>query len=55
MGQKHGLARCVILSVRQVADRLDELKQNGFEDKHACVLAIAIDETVQDQHSGFLA
>ena len=42
-------------SVRQVADRFDELKQNGFEDRQARVLAIAIDETVEDRHAGFLA
>ena len=42
-------------SVRQVTDRFDELKQNGFEDRQARVLAIAIDETVEDRHAGFLA
>ena len=42
-------------SVRQVADRFDELKQHGFEDRQARVLAIAIDETVEDRHAGFLA
>ena len=52
---KHGLARCVMSSVRQVADRFDELKQHGFEDRQARVLAIAIDEIVEDRHAGFLA
>ena len=52
---KNGLARCVMPSVRQVADRFDEFKRNGFEDRQARVLAIAIDETVEDRHAGFLA
>lgn len=36
-------------SVRQVADRFDEFKRNGFEDRQARVLAMAIDETVEDR------
>ena len=42
-------------SVRQVTDRFDEFKRNGFEEEQARVLAIAIDETVEDRHAGFLA
>ena len=42
-------------SVRQVADRFDEFKQNGFEDRQARVLAIAMDEIVEIRHAGFLA
>ena len=42
-------------SVRQVADRFDEFKRSGFEDEQARVLAMAIDETVEDRHAGFLA
>ena len=42
-------------SVRQVADRFDEFKQNGFEDKQARVIAMAIDETVEDRLNGVLA
>ena len=42
-------------SVRQVADRFDEFKRSGFEDRQARILAIAIDETVADRHAGFLA
>ena len=42
-------------SVRQVADRFDEFKQNGFEDEQARVLAIAIDEIVEERHASFLA
>lgn len=42
-------------SVRQVADRFDEFKQNGFEDNQARVIAMAIDETVEDRLKGVVA
>ena len=36
-------------SVRRAKERIDELKQNGFEDNQATVLAMAVDETVEDR------
>ncbi len=36
-------------SVRRAKERIDELKHNGFEDNQATVLAMAIDETVEDR------
>ena len=42
-------------SVRQVADRFDEFKRSGFEDEQARVIAMAIDETVEDRLNGVLA
>ncbi|MCY4130509.1 MAG: hypothetical protein OXG15_14845, partial [Gammaproteobacteria bacterium] len=36
-------------------DRFDEFKQNGFEDEQARVIAMAIDETVEDRLNGVLA
>ena len=42
-------------SVRQVADRFDEFKRNGFDDEQARVIAMAIDETVEDRLKGVFA
>ena len=42
-------------SVRQVADRFDEFKRNGFDDEQARVIATAIDETVEDRLKGVVA
>ena len=36
-------------SVRATVNRIDELERNGFEKKQALVLAMAIDETVEDR------
>ncbi len=38
-----------MLSIRGALACMDELKQNGFEDNQARVLAMAIDETVVDR------
>ena len=42
-------------SVRRAKERIDELKQNGFEDNQATVLAMAIDETVEDRLSDVMS
>ena len=42
-------------TVRRVTDRLDELEGNGFENRQARVLAMAIDETVEDRLEGVIA
>ena len=39
-------------SVRATVNRIDELERNGFEKKQATVLAMAIDETVEDRLKG---
>ena len=36
-------------SVRQVTDRFDEFKRSGFDEEQARVIAMAIDETVEDR------
>ena len=38
-----------MLSVKGALACIDELKHNGFEDNQAKVLAMAIDETVEDR------
>ena len=43
-----------MLSIRGALACMDELKQNGFKDNQARVLAMAIDDTVEDRLSGFL-
>ena len=42
-------------TVRRVTGRIDELGENGFENKQAVVLAMAIDETVEDRLEGVIA